>query len=91
MTYIISYDISDDNIRLGVGKLLEGFGLRVQKSVFECRISDTYFAEIRKTIAGMIDKETDNVRYYRLCRKCETEAEFYGEAVVEDDCGFFIV
>lgn len=37
--YIVVYDIEDDRERLRVGKLLEGFGRRVQKSVFECPLT----------------------------------------------------
>ncbi|OQX07114.1 MAG: CRISPR-associated endonuclease Cas2 [Desulfobulbaceae bacterium A2] len=34
--HLVAYDIEDDRERLRTGKLLEGFGRRVQKSVFEC-------------------------------------------------------
>lgn len=37
--YAITYDLSDDRERSRVAKLLLGFGFRVQKSVFECRLS----------------------------------------------------
>ncbi len=33
--YLISYDITADNRRNALAKLLEGFGSRVQYSVFE--------------------------------------------------------
>lgn len=34
-SYLVAYDISRDDERNKVGKLLEGYGFRVQKSVFE--------------------------------------------------------
>jgi CRISPR-associated protein Cas2 len=39
MIHLISYDIEDDRERLQVSKVLEGFGRRVQKSVFECPLN----------------------------------------------------
>ena len=38
-SYAIAYDISSDRERTRVEKVLLGFGFRVQKSVFECRMS----------------------------------------------------
>ncbi|MDX1998415.1 MAG: CRISPR-associated endonuclease Cas2 [Thermoanaerobaculia bacterium] len=38
MRYVIAYDVSDDKIRLAISEVLEGFGTRVQKSVFECEL-----------------------------------------------------
>ncbi|BCB96579.1 hypothetical protein JZK55_15010 [Dissulfurispira thermophila] len=32
------YDITDDLERARVDKVLKGFGFRIQKSVFECRL-----------------------------------------------------
>ena len=37
--YAVVYDISCDRERARVDKALKGFGFRIQKSVFECRLS----------------------------------------------------
>lgn len=37
--YIVVYDISDDRERLAVADLLSSYGVRVQFSVFECRLT----------------------------------------------------
>ena len=34
--YVISYDISDTKTRNQLAKILEGYGTRIQYSVFEC-------------------------------------------------------
>lgn len=36
--YAVVYDISSDRERAKVDKVLKGFGFRIQKSVFECRL-----------------------------------------------------
>ena len=40
MRTLVSYDISDDKRRRKVCKILEGYGYRVQYSVFECDLDD---------------------------------------------------
>lgn len=37
--YAVVYDISSDKERAKVDRILKGFGFRIQKSVFECRLS----------------------------------------------------
>lgn len=37
--YIFSYDITDDKERRRVSKILDGYGFRVQKSIYVCWIS----------------------------------------------------
>jgi CRISPR-associated protein Cas2 len=37
--YAVAYDISDDGERERVEKTLKDFGFRIQKSVFECRLT----------------------------------------------------
>ena len=37
--YLVIYDITHDRERHKVSKILEGYGFRVQKSAFECRLS----------------------------------------------------
>ncbi len=38
-SYVVVYDISSDKERSRVDKILKGYGFRVQKSVFECRLA----------------------------------------------------
>jgi CRISPR-associated protein Cas2 len=37
--YVVVYDVSQDSERNRVAKILEGFGVRVQKSAFECLLT----------------------------------------------------
>lgn len=58
MRYIISYDVSDTRIRSRLSKILEGFGERVQYSVFECNLSrDQYSNLLAKLQAQSLLKE----------------------------------
>jgi len=37
--YAVAYDITDDKEREKIARLLKNYGFRVQKSVFECRLT----------------------------------------------------
>lgn len=69
MLVVIAYDIEDDRRRNRVAKTLEGYGDRVQESVFECWLEARQLGEVKAALAGLIDADRDRVRYYRLCRK----------------------
>lgn len=91
MLYMVSYDISDDHRRHRIHKILEGYGERVQYSVFELNLSDSqYIAMMKEALAG-IDAKTDSIRFYPLCWECQSVAEHMGNANTFDDDGFFIV
>src|SRR6266511_1773180 len=54
MLYVISYDISVDRRRARVAKLLEGFGQRVQYSVFECDLTESQYAVLQRNLRRML-------------------------------------
>jgi CRISPR-associated protein Cas2 len=91
MLIVISYDIADNSRLLKAAKEVENFGSRVQKSVFECYLEEEQLSEIRRILADIIDKETDHVRYYRICRKDEEKVILLGNAVVCGDYDYFVV
>lgn len=71
MFYVISYDISVDKRRTKVAKILEGFGQRVQYSVFECDLSESQYRQLQRRLERIIrPDEGDSVRTYRLCANC---------------------
>jgi CRISPR-associated protein Cas2 len=64
MFYIVSYDIPNNKRRKKVADLLEGYGKRVQLSVFECELSDKQFKEMYQRIQKCVNYEEDNIRFY---------------------------
>jgi len=63
--YAIVYDISCDKERRRVDKTLKGFGFRIQKSVFECRLT----RRTREDLVERLDKlgvKTGFIKLYRL-------------------------
>jgi CRISPR-associated protein Cas2 len=60
---IVSYDIPSNRRRYKVMKTLEGFGTRVQYSVFECNLKSNQVDDLRKRLWKLIQNE-DSVRLY---------------------------
>ncbi len=79
MFYIVCYDISDNRTRYRVVKALKGFGVRIQKSVFECPdLSEKQFLQLKDRLEALIDHGEDSIYYIRLCRACIGEVEWSG-------------
>lgn len=63
--YVVAYDISDDRERRRVDTLLCGFGFRVQKSVFECRLSRGAKVRLAAALKDMAPL-TGSIRMYPI-------------------------
>lgn len=77
---LVTYDIENDRRRMKIHKLLEGYGLAVQYSVFECFISEEDYAGMCLRLQKLLDPKhpIDSVRYYVLCRNCVERVDIDG-------------
>lgn len=66
LLYVITYDISCNRRRQKVADLLEGYGRRVQESVFECILSRIKYRELQKKLKRHVNDTEDSVRFYPL-------------------------
>ncbi|MFZ7113209.1 MAG: CRISPR-associated endonuclease Cas2 [Desulfatiglandales bacterium] len=79
MFCLVCFDIVDDRKRTRTVKILKEYGVRVQKSVFECSgLTEERFLKMKDRLDGTIDSTEDTVRYYTLCRGCLNKVEFSG-------------
>ena len=76
--YVISYDISCDKRRKKVADLLEGYGQRVQFSVFECVLKDERYAELRFRLKDRVDMKEDSIRFYPISSHTLGKIEIWG-------------
>ncbi len=81
MHIIVAYDIPDDRRRNRLAKALAGFGIRVQKSVFEAEMPDQRLDALYRAIHAEIDPEEDSIRIWRLCKRCQATLEVIGLGV----------
>lgn len=95
MFYIIAYDIPSDKPgtrrRTKLAKLLDGYGDRVQGSVFECIIeSSKIFETMKEEIEYIVNEKEDSVRIYRL-KKAYEEVTIIGKGEITEIEDFLIV
>lgn len=64
-TILIIYDITNNKRRYRMVKLLKGYGIRVQRSAFECILTTKKYEKLIKEIEKLFNEE-DLIRTYKL-------------------------
>jgi CRISPR-associated protein Cas2 len=83
MDVLVTYDVSTET-RAGrrrlrrVAKACEGYGQRVQKSVFECALTEVQFERLVQRLVGLIEPAEDSLRVYRLVEPRERYVQTFG-------------
>ncbi len=67
--YLVSYDVRDPKRLRRAAKLVEGFGHRLQYSVFRCWMSGRSAQELRWKLTELLEPE-DDVLLIPLCSRC---------------------
>ena len=83
MLVLITYDVSTvtpaGRKRLNrVAKACKDYGIRAQKSIFECEIDPAQWAHLKNKLLGIIDETEDSLRFYYLGNKYQTKVEHVG-------------
>jgi len=66
---LVSYDVRDQKRLRRTAKLLQGYGARVQYSLFRCRLSDRDIERLRWELSRVLEDE-DDVLFVGLCQSC---------------------
>ena len=85
---VVIYDISDNGRRIRLSKYLEGFGVRVQKSAFECILNQQTYERMLAGIPSLIASE-DFVRVYKLTGNADIRV--WGDAPLTQDSEVIIL
>ncbi|MFI2712159.1 CRISPR-associated endonuclease Cas2 [Micromonospora sp. NPDC018662] len=85
MEYLVTYDVDtttpEGQRRLRrVAKICEGYGIRVQKSVFEVACTTAQLPTFRQKLSDTISHTTDDIRLYRLTAGTLQQVERLGIA-----------
>lgn len=95
MMVLVSYDVAKDENgarRLRrVAKICEGYGQRVQFSVFECLLDPDQWAVLRSRLVKTIDDKYDSLRFYYLGANWRKRVEHIGAKETPDPEGPMIV
>ena len=85
MLYLVAYDICDDKRLRQIAKMMEAYGTRVQRSVFECSLSKQRLADLVHDSRMRMKKLEDKVQIYKLCRDCRDRFTLHSEAGLTRD------
>lgn len=66
LRYLISYDIANPKRLRRVARTLEGFGTRLQYSVFECSLDEIRLAELKSQLYPIVNHNEDQVLFVSL-------------------------
>lgn len=83
MDILVTYDVetqekSGQKRLRKVATICQNFGQRVQKSVFECRVTQQQLEEMEHQLSRVIDKERDSLRIYLLYGDRDRVVRVYG-------------
>jgi len=96
MDLLVTYDVATDSAegrrRLRrVAQVCKNYGQRVQKSVFECSVSEMQLERFRHRVLRCINSEEDSLRIYHLPDAHLRKVENYGIAQPIDFKGPLVV
>jgi CRISPR-associated protein Cas2 len=92
VTYDVSTETPEGRRRLRrVAKACEDFGQRVQKSVFECLLDPTQWAQLRYRLLEEMKPTEDSMRFYFLGSNWRRRVEHVGAKPSYDPEGPLIV
>ena len=64
--YLISYDICHPKRLRQVAKAMEGFGVRLQYSVFECALDEKRLNKVKAELQPILNHDEDQVLFVSL-------------------------
>ena len=96
MMVVVAYDVSTVSAagrrRLRrVAKACQGFGQRVQNSVFECWVDGAQWVQLRARLVGEIAPDLDSLRFYFLGDRWKGRIEHVGAKETYEADGPLIV
>ena len=83
MLVLVVYDIPDNKRRHQLATFLEGYGRRVQWSVFECYLSLPEMRSLHQAIERRVRPKEDNIRLYWISADAAPRTLTIGSALPE--------
>ena len=91
MLTLVAYDIADPKRLSRVAKICEDYGVRVQYSVFECRLEEAEFEDYWLKLLCEIDEDEDRVVAYKIDARCAKETLAAGTMVCSEKAVCYLV
>ena len=78
MLRIIAYDITSPKRLRKVALLCLDYGIRIEKSVFECDLRADRFEVLWDKLKQIVNRDVDSLVCYPICAACEKNVVVYG-------------
>ncbi len=91
MLTLVAYDICDDKRLRAVARVCEDFGVRVQYSLFECRLEEGEFADLWLKLLEEIDEKHDRIVAYKVDARCARDTLAAGTMVCSEKVVCYLV
>lgn len=88
---MVVYDVPDDKRRTKLATFLEGYGRRVQYSVFECFLSLAEMRKLHQQVAKRVKAAEDNVRFYWISEEALTQVLTIGSEPPDEPPDTYVV
>lgn len=75
---LIAYDICSPKRLRHVARTCIDYGVRIEKSVFECDLDDKDFSIFWSRLMNIINPEEDSLIAYKVCRACIKDVQTGG-------------
>jgi len=59
--YVVAYDFSNNRLRCKISKLLENYGRRIQKSVFQCFLSLEQVRKLKSEASSILKRNSNSI------------------------------
>ena len=86
---VVSYVVVSDQRGRKIMKALEGFGKRVQYSVFECLLTPPQIVDLQRKLKKLAGKD-DSVRFYFISADDVKRIALLGGANITEDRSFIL-
>jgi CRISPR-associated protein Cas2 len=82
---VTAYVTPSNRCRGKLAKLLGGYGLRVQWSVYECELRGDQMQQLRKWLERLIVAEQDSVRFWRVPEENCAQRQLLGRTALSPE------
>ena len=73
--YLVAYDVRDEKRLRKAHRHIKGYGVRLQYSLFRCRLTERELERLRFELFNILDKE-DDLLIVGLCQNCAGRVTF---------------
>jgi CRISPR-associated protein Cas2 len=91
LNFVVAYDVSDNNQRSRVSERLGRYGVRIQKSVFQCVLTSEDLETLMAELTELVDVSRDTIHAFPTCRGCSEQVVRIGQVKDTLEVAYWIV